>query len=91
LIFVVFGFMSWHRAAFVQTRATTMMKSVLSALQVATQAASVPIEQTHSVMETLPAKKFMIQVRVMRVFIYERVACCASRLGIRRRLWLLGL
>ena len=40
------------------------MKSVLAALLAATVVASVPIEQTHSVMETLPAKKFMIQVRI---------------------------
>ena len=38
------------------------MRSICLALLLAL-VASVPIEQTHSVMETLPAKKFMIQVR----------------------------
>merc|ERR1711988_2003790 len=43
------------------TKRVCAMRSFCLALLLAL-VASVPIEQTHSVMETLPAKKFMIQV-----------------------------
>ena len=59
----------------------TTMKSVLSVLLVATLAASVPIEQTHSVMETLPAKKFMIQVRIARMSVSVCESCALSRVA----------